>query len=109
MPTIKPGAVLFQVKVTIVGIEPAIWRRFLLPGNTKLEQVHECIQGAFGWENCHLHEFHIDGTRYGDPDTADGAKLINERGTKSKLKFLNLAVGDKFLYHWLWSGRRSPV
>jgi hypothetical protein len=96
--TIKPGAVVFQVKVTIVGKEPAIWRRFLLPGNTKLEQVHECIQGAFGWQNCHLHEFHIAGTRYGDPDTANGAKLINERGTKSKLKFLNLAVGDRFIY-----------
>ena len=84
MPTIKPGAVVFQVKVTIVGIEPAIWRRFLLPGNTKLEQVHECIQGAFGWQNCHLHEFHIAGTRYGDSDTADGAPLINERGGMSR-------------------------
>ena len=82
--TIKPGAVVFQVKVTIVGIEPAIWRRFLLPGNTKLEQVHECIQGAFGWQNCHLHEFHIAGTRYGDSDTADGAPLINERGGMSR-------------------------
>ena len=84
MPTIKPGAVVFQVKVTIVGIEPAIWRRLLLPGNTKLEQVHECIQGAFGWQNCHLHEFHIAGTRYGDSDTADGAPLINERGGMSR-------------------------
>jgi hypothetical protein len=68
--TVKPGAVVFQVKVTLDGITPAIWRRFLLPGNTKLEQVHECIQGAFGWQNCHLHEFEIAGKRYGNPDSA---------------------------------------
>lgn len=97
--TIKPGAIVFQVRVTLLGITPAVWRRFLLPGNTKLEQVHECIQGAFGWENCHLHEFEIAGKRYGDPDAADGDREItSERGTKSKLKFFDLKAGDKFLY-----------
>lgn len=97
--TIKPGAVVFQVRVTLVGITPAVWRRFLLPGNTKLEQVHECIQGAFGWQNCHLHEFEIAGKRYGDPDSAHGDReIISERGTKSKLKFFDLQAGDKFLY-----------
>lgn len=97
--TIKPGAVVFQVRVTLLGITPAVWRRFLLPGNTKLEQVHECIQGAFGWQNCHLHEFEIAGKRYGDPDAAHGDReIISERGTKSKLKFFELQAGDKFLY-----------
>jgi len=96
---VKPGAVVFQVKVSLVGITPAIWRRFLLPGNIKLEQVHECIQGAFGWQNCHLHEFEIGGKRYGDPDAADGNnEIISERATKSKLKFFDLAVGDRFFY-----------
>jgi hypothetical protein len=93
---IKPGAVIFQVKITLLGITPAIWRRLLLPGNTKLEQVHEAIQGAFGWQNCHLHEFQIGSKRYGDPDVV--GELINERGTRSKLKYLDLAVGDKFFY-----------
>lgn len=83
----------------MLGITPSVWRRLLLPGNTKLEQVHECIQGAFGWQNCHLHEFEIAGKRYGDPDTAHGdQEIISERGTKSKLKFFDLQVGDKFLY-----------
>lgn len=96
--TIKPGAVVFQVRVTLLGITPAVWRRLLLPGNTKLEQVHECIQGAFGWQNCHLHEFEIAGKRYGDSDGNGNRALISERGTKSKLKFFDLQVGDKFLY-----------
>ncbi|MBS0265621.1 MAG: plasmid pRiA4b ORF-3 family protein, partial [Planctomycetes bacterium] len=32
-----------------------------------LDQLHEHIQTAMGWENCHLHEFDIQGERYGDP------------------------------------------
>ncbi len=97
--TIKPGAVVYQVKVTLVGITPEIWRRFVMPGNIKLEQVHGCIQGAFGWKDCHLHEFQVAGKRYGDPDTTNGdPAIITERGTKSKLKFFGLKVGDKFLY-----------
>lgn len=95
---IQPGAIVFQVKVSLDGITPAIWRRLLLPGNIKLEQVHECIQGSFGWENCHQHEFQIAGRRYGNTHNNEDAALINERGTKSKLKFLNLSVGDRFNY-----------
>lgn len=30
------------------------------------------IQAAFGWWNYHLHEFEIDGRRYGVPDPDDG-------------------------------------
>lgn len=96
---IKPGAVIFQLKITLIGITPAIWRGLLVPGNTKLEQLHECIQGSFGWQNCHLHEFEIAGKRYGNPDAADGnGEIISERGTKSKLKFFDLRAGDKFFY-----------
>ncbi len=97
--TIKPGAVIFQVRVTLLGLTPAVWRCLLLPGNIKLEQVHECIQGAFGWQNRHLHEFEIAGKRYGAPGAIHGdSEVTSERGTKSKLKFFDLKTGDKFLY-----------
>ncbi len=98
--TIKPGAFVYQVKVTLLGITPHIWRRFLLPGNTKLEQVHEAIQSAFGWQNCHLHQFEIGGQRYGDPENPPSGDFISERATKSKFKFLNLKPGDKFIYRY---------
>jgi hypothetical protein len=98
--TIKPGAVVYQAKVTLSGILPEIWRRLLLPGNTKLEQVHESIQTVFGWSNSHLHEFEIAGQRYGDPDNPPHGDFISERATKCKLKFLNLKPGDKFIYRY---------
>ncbi len=57
---------LFQFKITLLGIKPAIWRRIQVPDCT-LADLHEYIQAAFGWENCHLHQFEIDGVRYSQP------------------------------------------
>jgi len=57
---------LFQFKITLLDIEPAIWRRIQVPDCT-LTDLHEYIQAAFGWENYHLHQFELDGLRYSQP------------------------------------------
>jgi len=49
------------------GIKPPIWRRLLVDGASTLDHVHAVIQAAFGWWNYHLHEFEVDGRRYGVP------------------------------------------
>ena len=36
--------------------------------SASLLDLHEVLQGAFGWYDCHLHEFEIDGVRYGTDD-----------------------------------------
>jgi hypothetical protein len=45
------------LKVTLKDISPPIWRKLRLPTDATLDQLHYAIQGAFGWKNCHLHEF----------------------------------------------------
>lgn len=45
------------VRVELEGIAPAIWRRIRTPVTMTLEDLHYALQGAFGWEDCHLHEF----------------------------------------------------
>jgi hypothetical protein len=57
---------LFQFKITLLDIEPAIWRRVQVPDCTLVE-FHESIQAAFGWENYHLHQFEIGSVRYTEP------------------------------------------
>ena len=97
---INPGAVIFQLKVSLCKIQPEIWRRLLVPGNMKLDMLHETIQGAMGWKDEHLHEFVINGITYGDPDNPPNGSFTSEQGTKTKLKFLGLNPGDKFLYRY---------
>ena len=62
--------ILYQFKITLLGIEPAIWRRIQVQDCT-LDKLHEHIQTAMGWTNSHLHQFEIKGERYGDPDLLD--------------------------------------
>ncbi|NIM20840.1 MAG: hypothetical protein GTN64_00220 [Candidatus Latescibacteria bacterium] len=57
---------LIQLKISLIDIRPTIWRRIRIKDCT-LGDLHQHIQTAIGWEDCHLHEFIIDGERYGPP------------------------------------------
>ena len=58
----------YQLKVTLLEVEPPVWRRILVPGNLTLDRLHIAIQEAMGWTDSHLHEFEVGDQRYGDPD-----------------------------------------
>ena len=62
----RPTTLLYQLKVTLVGTRPAIWRRIQVRDCT-LDRLHEHIQLTMGWTNSHLHHFDADGQLYGDP------------------------------------------
>ena len=51
--------VVYQFKVTLKDIEPAIWRRITVPGNYSFWDLHVAIQDAMGWLDYHLHLFRI--------------------------------------------------
>ena len=54
----KPkGRAALQLKVVLLGSEPLVWRRILVPGNSTFWDLHMAIQDAMGWMNCHLHVF----------------------------------------------------
>ena len=48
---------IFQVKMELVGSEPMIWRRLLIPADLLLSEFHDVIQISMGWKNEHLHQF----------------------------------------------------
>ena len=64
--TAPPSHKTYQIRVGIAGSEPVIWRRLSLPGDITLDVLHRVVQIAFGWEDCHLHEFESMGRRYAD-------------------------------------------
>ena len=61
---------LYQFKITLNESNPPIWRRIQVK-NCTLDKLHEHIQTAMGWTNSHLHQFKIEGERYGDPELLD--------------------------------------
>jgi hypothetical protein len=59
---------IYQVKISLSEIAPAIWRRLLVPADTSLARFHQIIQAAFGWLNYHLHQYIVDEKYFGDPN-----------------------------------------
>jgi hypothetical protein len=62
---------VFQLNVTLLGTMPPIWRRLLVPANITLGQLHNVLQDAMGWQDCHMHEFFAGHRHFGQPDPED--------------------------------------
>lgn len=71
-------AMSHQLKVTLEGVEPAIWRRLVVPSEFTLYDLHCVIQVSMGWENHHLHDFTIKRQRYAVPDADDFGNPLDE-------------------------------
>jgi hypothetical protein len=50
---------VYELKITLRGSKPPIWRRIGLSSDTHLSELHEVIQVVMGWGNYHLHQFVI--------------------------------------------------
>jgi hypothetical protein len=95
----EPNAL--QIRVTLVEIEPAIWRRLIVPRSFHLGQLHRVIQAAFGWWDCHLDEFRIGGLSYRDaevcePEFEGDARSFDESAVR--LLDFDRSKGLRFLY-----------
>ncbi len=55
----------YQLRVTLEGVTPEVWRRLVVPGDLSLERLHDVIQDAMGWRRGHMHEFLARGMRIG--------------------------------------------
>lgn len=58
----------YQLKITLRGSRPPIWRRFVVPESITLPKLHNVIQIVMGWTDSHLHEFIVGRVSYGVPD-----------------------------------------
>lgn len=73
---------IYQFKITLVGLTPAIWRRVLVPAHFTLKELHEVIQNSFDWEQYHLYAFEYLGERYDD----ENPQLLSKKLCELNLK-----------------------
>jgi hypothetical protein len=99
-PTVEKSQEIYQLKVNLLGTDPPIWRRLLVPADLTLEQLHKVLQLAMGWEDCHMHDFRIGQQRFGKPDPMEqafgGARTASER--TARLFSVLGRVGAKAVY-----------
>ncbi|HVS57063.1 MAG TPA: plasmid pRiA4b ORF-3 family protein, partial [Casimicrobiaceae bacterium] len=77
---VKAAAPVYQLRIELDDVRPAVWRRLQVSGAVKLHKLHVILQHTMGWCGGHLHEFIIGGQNYGipDPDFPGGPSVRRE-------------------------------
>ncbi len=92
----------YQLKISLEGAKPPIWRRLLVPSDIKLDVFHLALQISMGWTNSHLHQFiSMDRKFYGIQDDDfefDDFKIEDESTTR--LSKLLKAEKDYLIYEY---------
>ncbi len=50
---------VYQFKVSLKGVKPAVWRRIEVPASYSFWDLHVAIQDSIGWLDYHLHKFSV--------------------------------------------------
>jgi hypothetical protein len=119
-PPKQPTDEIYQFKITLLNVEPKIWRRIQVADCT-LADLHYLIQAAMGWEDAHLYEFQVNRRRFvvpvdepvfGYDDTEDPngvlvSELLPEGRKRLKFKYL-YDFGDDWWHEVRFEKRITP-
>lgn len=87
----------YLLKIQLVDIKPAIWRRFVVPASITLDRLHDVIQIVMGWTDSHLHEFTIGNKRYTEyPESTEDGLICGRYRLGDLIKQKNRA------FHYLY-------
>jgi len=98
MPVKKTAPLVYELRITLTGIDPPIWRLIQVPSTLLLCCLHDALQAVMGWTDSHLHQFEKDGRYWGDPESDEygDLKLVDE--SKVTVTKLLKAEGDALVY-----------
>ncbi|MDZ4753786.1 MAG: plasmid pRiA4b ORF-3 family protein [Phycisphaerae bacterium] len=93
------------LKVTLLNVEPACWRRIVVDARMSLGRLHDVVQTAFDWHDSHLHEFWTslrgrdDRRRFGPP-APDGFRDLDDPEDSKRVRVSSFLArrGAKLYY-----------
>src|SRR5262249_12101053 len=113
----KQTDTVFQIKITLRGIDPPIWRRIQTMDCT-LGELHGIIQVAMGWEFEHLYRFNIGGVEkadlgmasFDDVEDACDTRLSEVLPTSNRRPRFEYEYdfGDQWIHQLIVEERLSP-
>ena len=84
---------IHTIKVSLRYMKPPIWRRLHVPSTTSLAELHDIIQAAMGWYDCHLHQFEVNGVHY-----ADTEHMLEDTTDEARRTLAQMQAGDRIAY-----------
>lgn len=110
-------SLIHQFRVTLLDVDPTVWRRIQTPAGCSFWALHVAIQDSMGWRDAHMHAFRIKKPRgrkvweiglpdEGDDDTLPGwltavADYFTEPGTVATYEY---DFGDGWRHEVLLEG-----
>jgi hypothetical protein len=88
---------IIRISITLLDVDPAIWRRIEAPASMTLEGLHDVIQVLMGWADYHLHHFQLGDVMYGMPSHED-----HEMNDGRKIKLSTLLVDGERAFQYLY-------
>jgi hypothetical protein len=85
------ASTVHQLKVSLHGAKPPVWRRLEIPSAMTLDRVHAVLQTAFDWFNVHLHSFETVCGEFG----AAGCEDWTDHGDESAVTLAQVAAAEK--------------
>ncbi len=100
----RSGDTVYQLHLHLLGIEPQVWRRIVVPGSVSLWKLHRIFQVTMGWHFSHLHQFivgdYYQGIHYGEPDPEDEDEMPMQDHRRALLRKIAPRKGSTFLYEY---------
>ena len=97
----KKSNKLYQIKISLIGAKPPIWRRLLIDPDTTFQDLHRIIQLAMGWQVSHLHLFQAqDGRLLGDLAEDEDSMLNVEDESAVAVSSLLAREGQALMYEY---------
>ena len=93
---------IFQIKISLKGSKPLIWRRVLVFSDTPLLKFHYIIINSMGWNGGHLHQFIHKGSYYSKSDDFYEVDddVIDYSKKNIKLNYFLKKIKDKLVYEY---------
>ncbi|MBI3582193.1 MAG: plasmid pRiA4b ORF-3 family protein [Nitrospinae bacterium] len=97
-----PLKTIYQVKITLRGIKPPIWRRFQVESNVTLGRFHKIIQAVMGWWDGHLHQFRVGNTCYTNLDPEEDLERFDDARDEDEAKLSSVMnqTRKKIIYEY---------
>jgi hypothetical protein len=88
---------IIRISITLLDVDPAIWRKIEAPASLTLEGLHDVIQIVMGWADYHLHHFQSGSVMYGAP-TPDDRDMLDGR----KIELAALIVDGERVFDYVY-------
>ncbi len=96
----KPASI-YQFSISLTYSDPPIWRRFQVPGDFTLAQLHKVIKALMGWSGKEAHQFYVGKIFYTMPAMGRGV-TENHRFDESKYTLHDLEESMKWCFIYLY-------